>query len=177
MSRFDTPVADPDPKLRGGNRFARARRRHGSCAPASPMRYLTTGLTLLIMAVACDSGTGPVVLRGDFTLVSLAGKLLPLPDGDGILIGDSLSFDETQSQPRILATVVHRRPDGSLESLRGYQWYDRRGDTVTTSFACRFGELCLALVAAPETGILRNDSLIFSPKSPTGPTRIYRRSH
>jgi hypothetical protein len=150
------------------------------------MRYLTAGLALLIGAAACDDSTGPVVLQGEFSLVAFAGKQLPIADGDALLIADSLSFEESRtrdpSQPSIQeamlrATVVHQRADGSLETLRGNQSYLRRGDTVITSFACRFGQFCLALVAAPETGILRNDSLIFSPKSPNGPTRIYRRAH
>lgn len=142
------------------------------------MRYLTAGLALLITTAACDSSTGPAVFRGDFTLLSFEGKQLPLPDGGSLLIGDSLSFDESQPEKRIFATVVHQRPDGSLELLSGYQWYQRRGDTVTTDFACRFGRFCIAaLISAPEIGILRNDSLIFSPTSPDGPTRVYRRSH
>jgi len=123
------------------------------------------------------------VFRGEFSLVTLQGKLLPLPDGGTLLIGDSLSFDEARlprpsGQPKIWATVVHQRPDGSVELLRGYQSYERRGDTVITSFACRFSDICLLdIVVAPELGVLRNDSLIFSPKSPTGPTRVYRRQH
>jgi hypothetical protein len=185
MSRFDTLqlVSDrevvPNQWLRDHETRARLLRLRAS------MRYLTAGLALLIGAAACDDSTGPVVLQGEFSLVAFAGKQLPIADGDGLLIADSLSFEERTrdpSQPSIQegtlrATVVHKRVDGSLETLRGNQSYLRSGDTVITSFACRFGQLCLALVAAPETGILRNDSLIFSPKSPNGPTRIYRRAH
>ena len=150
------------------------------------MRYLTAGLALLIGVAACDNSTGPALLRAQYALMALGGKRLPVTDGEGLLIADSLSFDESRgrdpSQPSILepllrATVVHQLPDGSVEILRGSQFYEHRGDTITTSFACRFGQLCLALVAAPESGILRNDSLIFSPKSPDGPTRVYRRQH
>jgi hypothetical protein len=147
------------------------------------MRPSYAGFALLLLLVGCDAGTGPRVFRGDFSLLTLQGKLLPLPDGGTLLIGDSLSFDEARrpketNQPRILATVVHQRPDGSVELIRGYQSYERRGDTVITSFACRFSDICLLdIVVAPEVGILRNDSLIFSPKLPSGPTRVYRRQH
>src|SRR5258706_15636861 len=112
------------------------------------MRLLNACLALLALAAGCDGGTDPQVFRGDFSLLTLQGKLLPLPDGGTLLIGDSLSFDEARrpkeaDAPRILATVVHQRPDGSVELLRGYQSYQRRGDTVITSFACRFSEICL----------------------------------
>ena len=148
------------------------------------MRRLTRWFALLAFAAACESATAPEVLHGDFSLVSMQGKPLPLPDGSTLLIGDSLRFDETvwprrNEQTKAFATVVHKRSDGTLEILSGYQTYERRGDTVITAFACRFNDLCLAwdIFAAPETGVLRNDSLIFSPKSPDGPTRIYRRAH
>ncbi len=134
---------------------------------------------MLSLIAGCEGATGPDRLRGDFALVSLYGKQLPLPDGASLLIGDSLTFSDSRPEARLFATIVHRRTDGTVEVLTGYQTYQRRGDTVTTSFSCRFSDICLAwdIVAAPETGILRNDSLIFSPKSPNGPTRIYRRAH
>ena len=118
---------------------------------------------------ACETSTGPApFFQATFSLRTLEGKPLPLPDGsDLLLIGDSLDFNEL-AKPRgeyrrvIQATVVHRRTDGAVEILRGEQSYERRGDTVITSFACRFGEFCLAIVAAPQIGVFRNDSLIFS---------------
>lgn len=145
-------------------------------------RALTAGgFAFIAILAACETATGPApFFQATFSLRTLEGKPLPLPDGsDLLLIGDSLDFNEL-AKPRgdyrrvIQATVVHRRTDGALEVLRGEQSYERRGDTVFTSFSCRFGELCLGFVAALQVGVFRNDSLIFSPGQ-FGVERVYLR--
>lgn len=147
----------------------------------SSLSWITKSLAFTVLVTACETTTGPApFFQATFSLDALGGKALPLPDGsDLLLIGDSLDFNEI-AKPRgelrrvIEATVVHRRTDGALEILRGEQSYERRGDTVITSFVCRFGELCAALVAAPQIGVFRNDSLVFSPGQ-FGVERVYLR--
>src|SRR5262245_55465347 len=110
------------------------------------MRILPAGLAVLMVAAGCESATGPADFRADYALISLQGKALPLPNGGLLLIGDSLRFNErgwppSNEQTKAIGTIVYQHTDGSVELIRGYQSYQRRGDTVITSFSCRFSEI------------------------------------
>ena len=135
-------------------------------------------VALVAGLLSCAAPTEPQpFLHATFSLSALDGKPLPLPDGGFLLVGDFLAFSEAR-RPRgelrsvLEATIIHQRPDGSRETIVGLQSYERRGDTVVTSFYCRFSDICV-LVYAPELGVFRNDSLVFHQAGLSQPSRVY----
>ena len=136
------------------------------------------GLSLLLGSCSVFSEHEP--FQASFALRSYQDKPLPLPDGSSLLIGDSLLINEAarvhhKSASALRGVVVWLLPDGTRRIADGFMSYERLGDTIVTSFFCRFGEVCPLVLVAPDTGIIRNDSLRFPERGFSTGARVYVR--
>jgi len=143
-------------------------------------RSVVLAVTLSLLLSSCSTFAEPDAFRASFALRSYQDKPLPLPDGSLLLIGDSLFIDEAgrvhhDSRSALRGVVVHQLPDGTRRVSDGFMAYQRFGDTIVTTFFCRFGDVCPLVLVAPDTGVIRNDSLLFPARQFTTGARVYVR--